>query len=176
MKKQNHLWRHLIVAGTILSALGGWQMSASNHHCALWIEIVALSTTLAGLTIHFYNRRHQTKQRSGTGTRVLARELLALGLATQISSHAQTTTLTYQGRLNVNGPQAAGNYDLRFSVWDTNTTGNQVSILLTNTATMLDFILAQAFSPAPPAGWRLPHAQTATAHSLRSRCANDSAA
>ncbi len=48
---------------------------------------------------------------------------------------AQTSALTYQGQLNINGGPANGTYDLQFKLFDALTGGTQVSI--TNTATNL---------------------------------------
>ena len=48
---------------------------------------------------------------------------------------AQGTAFTYQGRLNFNGNPAAGNFDVRFAVFDANTNGNQLGVTLTNSAT-----------------------------------------
>ncbi len=58
---------------------------------------------------------------------------LALVVGAQTQLHAQGTTFTYQGRLNFNGAPAAGNFDLRFAVFDANTNGNQFGGWLTNT-------------------------------------------
>ena len=60
---------------------------------------------------------------------------LALFVGAHTQLHAQGTAFTYQGRLNFNGPPAAGNFDLRFAVLDANTNGNQLGGALTNSAT-----------------------------------------
>ena len=61
---------------------------------------------------------------------------LGIALNPQLSTaHAQGTAFTYQGRLNFNGNPAAGNFDVRFAVFDTNTNGNQFGFTLTNSAT-----------------------------------------
>ena len=48
---------------------------------------------------------------------------------------AQTTAFTYQGRLNDNGSPASGNYDLRFTIFDSAGGTNFVGGPLTNAAT-----------------------------------------
>ena len=61
---------------------------------------------------------------------------LGVALNPQLSTaHAQGTAFTYQGRLNFNGNPAAGNFDVRFAVFDANTNGNQFGVTLTNSAT-----------------------------------------
>ena len=52
-----------------------------------------------------------------------------------LSAFAQGTAFTYQGRLNDGANPANGNYDLRFTIYDSSANGNQVGNLLTNTAT-----------------------------------------
>ena len=49
--------------------------------------------------------------------------------------HAQGTAFTYQGRLNSGTNPAAGNYDLRFAIYDSLNAGTQQGSLLTNSAT-----------------------------------------
>ena len=44
------------------------------------------------------------------------------------TSYAQTTTITYQGRLTDGGPPATGPYDLQFTLWDALTNGNQLPV------------------------------------------------
>src|SRR5258708_38078201 len=48
---------------------------------------------------------------------------------------AQGTAFMYQGQLVSGSSPANGIYDLRFTVYDANTNGNQVSGVLTNSAT-----------------------------------------
>jgi len=48
------------------------------------------------------------------------------------SARAQTTVFTYQGRLETNGAPANGTYDLRFTLHDASSGGNQVGAPLTN--------------------------------------------
>ena len=48
--------------------------------------------------------------------------------------HAQGTAFLYQGRLNDGGSPAAGNYDLRFQIYDAVTNGSAVSVPRTNSA------------------------------------------
>jgi len=64
------------------------------------------------------------------------------------------TAFTYQGKLTDGGAPANGNYDLKFTLFDAATNGNQVGVTLTNVAiavsnglftTTLDFG-ADAFS------------------------------
>jgi hypothetical protein len=52
-----------------------------------------------------------------------------------LSGFGQTTAFTYQGRLQTNGVPAEGPYDLRFTLHDAATLGNQVGGPLTNSAT-----------------------------------------
>ncbi|MFM2296046.1 MAG: hypothetical protein RLZZ350_2459 [Verrucomicrobiota bacterium] len=52
-----------------------------------------------------------------------------------ISLRAQTTSFTYQGRLTVGGVVTNGSYDLKFSLFTTNTGGAQVGSALTNAQT-----------------------------------------
>ncbi len=61
--------------------------------------------------------------------------ILALFVSAHAPLQAQGTAFTYQGRLNFNGAPAAGNFDLRFAVWDANTNGNQLGGTLTNSTT-----------------------------------------
>ena len=58
---------------------------------------------------------------------------LFVGATTQL--FAQGTAFAYQGRLNINGSQANGLYDLRFTVCDALTNGNIIAGPLTNSAT-----------------------------------------
>jgi trimeric autotransporter adhesin len=64
---------------------------------------------------------------------------MALGLLCtlnpQLSTFAQGTAFTYQGRLNDGGNPASGYYDLRFALYDANVNGNQIANALTNAAT-----------------------------------------
>ena len=53
-------------------------------------------------------------------------------LLTTVTTYAQTTAFTYQGRLFDQGTAANGNYDLQFSVFDAATVGNQLGTSLTN--------------------------------------------
>lgn len=52
-----------------------------------------------------------------------------------ISTYAQSSAFTYQGRLNLNGSAANGTYDLRFTIYDAVTNGGPASSTLTNAAT-----------------------------------------
>src|ERR1700744_3800321 len=56
-------------------------------------------------------------------------------LAVYFTGHGQGTAFTYQGRLNDGTNFASGNYDLRFAVFDTITTGTQQGPPLTNSPT-----------------------------------------
>jgi hypothetical protein len=56
-------------------------------------------------------------------------------LSASTLAHAQGTAFTYQGRLNVNGSLANGDYDLKFSIFDDPTAGSQVGESLTNAPT-----------------------------------------
>ena len=59
--------------------------------------------------------------------------LAALASASIVSTaNAQGTAFSYQGRLTDNGAPPNGNYDLRFTIYDALTAGNQVGTPLTN--------------------------------------------
>jgi hypothetical protein len=69
----------------------------------------------------------------------LARLSLALALGSllaainyPLSTSAQGTAFTYQGRLNDGGVPAGGNYDLKFTIYDALTGGSIVGTPLTN--------------------------------------------
>lgn len=55
--------------------------------------------------------------------------------APQLTTHAQGTAFTYQGRLNNNGTNTSGIYDLRFTLFNTNTTGAAIAGPVTNATT-----------------------------------------
>jgi len=55
-------------------------------------------------------------------------------LAGLFSARAQSTAFTYQGQLVSSGLPAHGSYDLKFSLFATNTTGSVVAGPLTNSA------------------------------------------
>ena len=59
---------------------------------------------------------------------------LLLALNPQPSTFAQGTAFTYQGRLNNGGNPASGNYDLLFTLFDTNITGTAIAGPVTNLA------------------------------------------
>lgn len=58
--------------------------------------------------------------------------LLLVGFA--LKSAGQGTAFSYQGRLNDTGAPANAAYDFRFALYDNVTNGNQLSLLLTNSA------------------------------------------
>lgn len=94
------------------------------------------------------------------------------------SVHAQGTTFTYQGRLNNGGSPVSGIFDLRFAIYDAESTGVQQGNLLTNSATACPtacspcrWILA-INSPARTAGWKSPCAPMAAVPSPRSHRAS----
>ncbi len=60
---------------------------------------------------------------------------LVLLATAQTQLQAQGTAFTYQGRLNFNGSPAAGNFDLAFTLFATNTTGVAIAAPVTNSAT-----------------------------------------
>ena len=60
---------------------------------------------------------------------------LILFIATALTSVAQGTTFTYQGRLSSGASGANGSYDLRFVIYDAPTFGTQQGAMLTNSAT-----------------------------------------
>lgn len=67
-------------------------------------------------------------------------------------SDAQTSTFTYQGRLNDNGSPANGIYDLRFTIYDAVTNGTAVSSVVTKAATVVSnglFTAQLNFGSAP---------------------------
>ena len=53
----------------------------------------------------------------------------------QLSTFSQGTAFTYQGRLNSGSDAANGSFDLKFTLFDTNTTGEPVAGPVTNSAT-----------------------------------------
>jgi hypothetical protein len=70
---------------------------------------------------------------------LLASLLLPLALLStfnlQLSTFAQGTAFTYQGRLNDTGQPANGLYDLQFTIYDAGTGGNLIAGPVTNSAT-----------------------------------------
>jgi hypothetical protein len=69
---------------------------------------------------------------------VTARALLALFIfGVQLSSLAQGTAFTYQGRLGDGGSAANGSYDLRFTIYDSGTNGSVIAGPLTNASTVV---------------------------------------
>src|SRR5262245_53887494 len=65
---------------------------------------------------------------------------------------AQTSTFTYDGRLNENGSPANGSYDLRFVIYDAATAGTNVTPAFTNAATAVTgglFSVQLDFGTAP---------------------------
>src|SRR6266478_5972108 len=56
-------------------------------------------------------------------------------LTSQLSTFAQGTAFTYQGRLNENTSPATGAYDLQFSLYDAASNGNAIGGPVTNAAT-----------------------------------------
>ena len=58
-----------------------------------------------------------------------------LFLGAAVMAHAQGTSLTYEGRLDVTGAPATGAYDLTFTLFDSSTNGNQQGNTVTNLAT-----------------------------------------
>jgi hypothetical protein len=53
------------------------------------------------------------------------------------TTHGQTSTLNYQGRLNDGAGPANGSYDLRFTLYSVAASGSPVALPLTNTATVV---------------------------------------
>src|SRR3954469_19775109 len=69
-------------------------------------------------------------------------------LAIFSNAFAQGTAFTYQGRLNSGANTAAGNYDLRFAIYDNTIGGSQQGPILTNAATAVTnglFIVTRDF-------------------------------
>jgi len=66
-------------------------------------------------------------------------KLVILALAAAIlgggGAQAQSTAFTYQGQLIDNGAPANGSYDLRFALWDADSSGNAAGVPITNAAT-----------------------------------------
>ena len=79
-------------------------------------------------TKHSFNSRPATQW-------LQANVLCLLTAAVCLSSHAQSTAFTYQGRLEDGGSPASGNYDLRLALFNAVTAGTQQGALLTNAAT-----------------------------------------
>ena len=79
-------------------------------------------------TKHSFNSRPATQW-------LQANILCLLTAAVCLSSHAQSTAFTYQGRLEDGGSPASGNYDLRLALFNAVTAGTQQGALLTNAAT-----------------------------------------
>jgi hypothetical protein len=64
---------------------------------------------------------------------VKSKSLACLALLSSVLAVvAQTSTFTYQGQLSANGNPAGGLFDLRFTLYDAATAGNQVGNALTN--------------------------------------------
>jgi hypothetical protein len=67
---------------------------------------------------------------------VKSKLLAAVGLlSAALGVWAQSSAFTYQGQLGTSGLPASGQFDLRFALYDANTSGNQVGALLTNAPT-----------------------------------------
>ena len=62
--------------------------------------------------------------------------LLALSCFLPLTTQAQTTTFTYQGRLSDSSAQANGTYDLSFALFDAPTGGAQIGAPQTRTVTI----------------------------------------
>jgi len=73
-----------------------------------------------------------------TKTKYTSLALASLALTVLIpqfsTARAQGTAFTYQGRLNSGGSPASGNYNLMFTLFDTNTAGNILGGPITNSA------------------------------------------
>src|ERR1041385_8064701 len=68
----------------------------------------------------------------------------------QLSTHAQGTAFTYQGRLNDGNVPANGLYDVTFSLFPAGSGGSPVAGPLTNTATVVSnglFTVTLDFGP-----------------------------
>jgi len=81
--------------------------------------------------------------------------LLLSTLNSQLSTLAQGTAFTYQGRLNQNASPANGAYDLQFSLYDAASNGNAIGGPVTNAATSVTnglFVAVLDFGPAMFAG------------------------
>src|SRR5438445_12995046 len=82
---------------------------------------------------------------------LLKSAILVLLSSFQLSTFAQGTAFTYQGRLNENGALANGSYDLQFSLYDAASNGNAIGAGVTNAATAVSnglFVAALDFGPA----------------------------
>jgi len=78
------------------------------------------------------------RNKAQAGQLSLARLLLLLLLSTlnyPLSTSAQGTAFTYQGRLNDGANPANGNYDLQFTIYDALSAGNSVAGPITNAPT-----------------------------------------
>src|SRR6516225_2402222 len=78
----------------------------------------------------------QSKLSKNMNTEFVSTALALLALSTLSSplstAFAQGTAFTYQGRLNDGGPPANGTYDLRFSLFTTNSGGSLAYGFVTN--------------------------------------------
>jgi hypothetical protein len=84
------------------------------------------------------NLSHQeTPNYMKTATHQIAVAML-LSLNLQLVTFAQGTAFTYQGRLNSAASPVNGNYDLTFTLFNTNTTGVAIAGPVTNSATAVD--------------------------------------
>jgi hypothetical protein len=86
----------------------------------------------------------------------LTRVIIALALSViSISTFAQGTAFTYQGRLNTGGNPANGTYDLTFSLYTVSSGGGAAAGPITNSATAVTnglFIVTLDFGPGVFAG------------------------
>jgi photosystem II stability/assembly factor-like uncharacterized protein len=82
--------------------------------------------------------------------RRIALVLLFVSLHAPLSTQAQGTAFTYQGRLNDNGSAANGTYDLRFTIYDALSVGSVAGGPLTNATTVVSnglFTVTLDFGP-----------------------------
>ena len=158
-------------------------LNVSRLNCRGWWFIMGLPVKRSIISLLSW----ATAWRHGIVARPSRHWLMVLGLLSTFNLQpstvlAQGTAFTYQGRLNDGGNPANGNYDLRFTIYDsTNIPGVVIAGPLTNSATAvsnglftanLDY--GPAFSPARPAGWTLAcgptAARTDSSCSVRARC------
>jgi hypothetical protein len=101
--------------------------------------------------------------------------LLLVGFA--LKSAGQGTAFSYQGRLNDTGAPANAAYDFRFALYDNVTNGNQLSLLLTNSAVAVSnglFNVTLDFGPDVFTGenaWLEIAVRAAGRHQLHHACA-----
>jgi len=97
---------------------------------------IPVKRSITSLLLSAATRRRRIVARAGRHWLIALVLLSTLNL--QLSTvFAQGTAFLYQGRLSDGGSPANGKYDLRFTIYDAGTNGNAVSVILTNSATVV---------------------------------------